>query len=535
MADEFSSGGLDEAWQDDAVELAIDQEQALARAEQKRRSAAELSAKAGTALVAFVSAAVIISALSLLQPPSVTLGAAIPEHIVPPGDHQRSICPGSFVTFDLTAEESGLTLTAQGEAVRSESLGAGSSKAEVLDKGTLGGSDPISAVSAGTELLTIAQSNLVETERIAGFTAIDCRNAAAESWLLGASTATGRNALMYLLNPTGVPTPVDLTFYSEDGRVGSGSLIVPAGSQIIASIAAYAPGHEALAVKVASRGAPVTAYLGNSVTRILRPGGVDLLGAVEKGATQQTITPVVVTTAELVEQLGGQGGWEDLRTVLQLFIPGSGAPAEVTFQVRSLDETGAETEPAAPRPGAGETADESVPFTGITTTVQLERETMLEIPLETLPNGKYVVEIISEEPVLAGVRSSSVRQDTIPDPDPALPSRTVNIADFSWVHPGDAFSGDLSVPIPSGPDPSLELWNPGEDELALTLRFNEGVDTPVIVPARSGITVPLAEGIAHLSGLDETFVSVSFTSPGMLAGYELRLREAGDTVPIVLH
>src|SRR5690606_15302913 len=100
------------------------------------------------------------------------------------------------------------TLSAQGEVERNSRLGD-LTEYQSLDKGTLTGSDPVNAVTTVSERLLIAQSTAVETERIAGYTVIDCHSAQAESWLLGASTATGRNSLLFLLNPTGVPTPVD--------------------------------------------------------------------------------------------------------------------------------------------------------------------------------------------------------------------------------------------------------------------------------------------------------------------------------------
>ncbi|MDR5700397.1 DUF5719 family protein [Agromyces aerolatus] len=342
-------------------------------------------------------------------------------------------------------------------------------------------------VAAG--LLAGAQSQSAGTETIAGLAVAACREAVAESWLVGGSTALGRVTLVLLANPTDVAATVELRVFGEAGPVEAPSAVglqVPAHGQRVVSLAGLAPNVASPVVQVTSTGGRIAASLQQTAIDGLVPAGVELVGASARPAQSQQIPGVLVTGDHgvAVDEDHAEG---DAFPALRLFAPGE-EPVVATIGV--ISESG----------GGGTSAE-----------VNLQPGQVTDVPLGELAAGPYSVEIEADAPVVAAARSTIPSEAGTPDaPDGAT-------GDVAWFSATAPLIGDTAVAVADGPGPQLHLRNPGDEVADVTIVAGGG-ERSVEVEAGSAVEVGLTSGQGLvLRGAEGLHASVSYRSARQLA------------------
>lgn len=474
------------------------------------RGVAIVGARVVTGAIGIGVAVVAIAASTLVPLPAVT--AVAPSLLVTPvPTAQQLVCSGSVLRL---ADDSGQGAT-EASALGVPRLDAASSSGGV-DRVSLERSD---ADSGGTSaapvvvstppnpadpteriLLSGAQEQEVESGDFVGLVASACMAPSAESWLVGGATTVGRTTLLTLSNPTEVPATVDLELVGESGPIaapGTRGIIVPPSGQRVLSLAGFAPEVASPVVRVTSTGGQVVAELQQSIVRGLVPGGVDIVGASVVPGTDLVIPGLVISGAADIETILGIGpGFEDLQTVLRVYVPGE-APAQATIRV-------------IPEDGVG---------TGTSFAFEFDAGRTVDVPIPDLADGAYTVRVESDVPLVAAGRVSSAAGET---------------TDFAWLAASPALSDVAPLTIADGPDPLLHLANPTETAVTVALDGVGTEDLQVTVEAGAAVSVPVAPGASYvMSGFERLHAAVSVGADGFIARYAVAPPGAGSSPVLV--
>jgi hypothetical protein len=341
-----------------------------------------------------------------------------------------------------------------------------------------------------------AGSASVRTDDLVGFAASACRPPLMESWLVAGSAATGAADLVLLANPGTVAATVQLTVFGAAGPQsppGGTDLIVPAGSQVIVPLAGIALGESTPMIRVTAQGTPIQASVQSSITRVLLPGGVEQTGAVAASAERQTMPGVQVT------QQPGEDGASDAATVVRLLSPGTDGQATVT--VRAV---GAQEEAVAP------------------VTVPLAAGIPTEVALGGLAVGGYVIDVVADTPVVAGVwQAAGFGED----------------ADFAWYTPAPLLPAATLFAVPDGPSPTLTVVNTGDAPATVVVDEVDGADVQQVdlAPGASA-SIPLRQRAVYLldAGGLPVQASMSLAASGAIAGYPIWPADA-DAPPMTVY
>ncbi|MCC3266626.1 DUF5719 family protein [Arthrobacter gengyunqii] len=334
---------------------------------------------------------------------------------------------------------------------------------------------------------------------LAGLAAANCQAPGNDMWLLGARTTVGATAVLRLTNPSESAATVDLELYGSKGRLegtGTRGILVPPGetkSIVLAGVAANEPG---LAVRVRSSGAPITAMVQQSILRGLTPGGVEFIQPSAAASPQQIISGVRIQSAEAAKELAGERGYESAAPAVQVAVPGS---TNGVVSVRILGKDG----------------DVSVPGGGVFT---VPAGSVGQLPLDSLPEGTYSVEVTADVSVVAGTVSSRGSKADEPVDLAVAPSGERLGNEHLAVLPGDAASV-LSFAAPAG-----------EAEVRLTGVARDGSlaeEQIVTVPAGSTINVA-----ATSVGSDLAAVLISTTGEPVY-GAQVLTAAKGDGVSVL--
>lgn len=423
--------------------------------------------------VAFAAACVIGVTAAVYAPwPIVTHDPAQVDVTPLPGD-SVVVCNGDFLALGRNAEDplamlsaAAPTLTFGGTA--GDPTTQGITPQDLTDAGEaqlLTGAvvDRVAPLIAGAESMTLA------AEDLAGYAALPCGTPRLDSWLVGGSTDTGTEDVVVLTNAAEVPSTVTLSVYGN--ARSTSTAIVPAKSQVALPLASIASGDDAPIVKVNAVGAPVRAVLQSSLVRVLDPAGIDLQDAVA-GAQQKLVFTGVQSFVS--------AGDDSEMAVLRLLAPGADARAEVRVQ----------------REGTTTSVEEF--------TVPLEAGLPSQVSLSGLEPGMYTVEVEADAPLVAAIRE----QDGF-----GLDS------DFAWVTPSPAIDSDVAFEVPDGPSPRLQLANPADEDVTVTLESLEGGQpVEVVVPAGTSTGVEVAASTTYLLQTNSpVHAAVTFTATGALA------------------
>ncbi len=458
---------------DDAAESGWDDLEAIAEDEQARNATDEVDTVsrarrgalvAGRALGGLIGAGVaaaVIVGLSVLPLP--TIASPVTTVVLEPTELPRTlVCPDGAVVLGNDPVAAELRLSTLGKANRQV---AGSPQATTSlnpAAGAEGGSGPqaIQAAGTGLSVLHAAQAQRVNRNRLQGFVATGCVTASYEQWLVGGSTAVGRTSLIQLTNPGETSATVSLRAYGSDGEAGAtDGLVVAPGAERIVSLASFARSLDDPVIRVQSTGSPVAAQLQTTVERSLAPGGADQFAAISQPVNDSVIVGVRIAGAEAVAQASLGEGMDDLAPVLRLFSP-TGAAASVEVQITALPNTAA---PNAP--------------TGVVATLveDLAAEAVLEVPLNTLPDGQYQIRVRSEVPVLAAARVSYL---------------TSAGSELVWQQASPWLDGTIALAVAQGPGARIVIA--AEDDASVSLTGPQGTST-VTVP-QGGTVIPAEAG-----------------------------------------
>ena len=299
----------------------------------------------------------------------------------------------------------------------------------------------------------------------------------------GGATTVGRTTLLTLSNPTEVPATVDLELYGESGAITapgtSGIVVAPRGQRVL-SLAGFQPDILSPVVHVTSRGGLVVANLQQVVVRGLLPGGLDVVGSTAPSVENVIPGLVIADPGSVQALLGGGPAFEDVRTVLRLFVPGEEG---VAATVRVIPEAGTET--------------------GTSFELALEPGRAVEVPLDELAAGSYTVRVETELPIVASVRVTAAAGGT---------------TDFAWAVSAAPLEARAQVTVADGPGPTLHLHNPTAAETTVLVG-----ETPVTIAAGASATVAVEAGSTFaLSGFERLYAAVSYAEAGMIAHHTVQ-------------
>jgi hypothetical protein len=488
------------------------------------KRAAVVGARVVTGIVGVVVAAAVVSAAALLPLPTYTSSAPSVE-VTPVETGQELVCAGSILTLSESADTEASATSALGEpgVVTASSRGtiaesffaqsdAGSgdtAAAPRLLSGEIGATDG----ATETALLSGVQAQWTDTEDVHGLAAASCAVAAADTWLVGGATTTGRSTLITLSNPSSVSATVDLEVFGELGAISAPGLTeisVAPGDQRVLSLAGFAPQVAAPVVHVTSTGGLIVANLQQTTIRGIEPGGVDIIGASAGPSTTSVIPGVRIAGADEVGARLGAAGYEDLAPTLRLFAPGADAvQAQVTVQLEG---------------------DAATAATVTSFDVQVEGSTTLDLPLDDLVSGNYSITVESDAPVVASARVSTI-------------DSSGEGTDFAWTASAAELGGTSQVSTPRGLNVSLHLANPGAGAGSVQVTAVSGSDTvgtdaatrTIDIAAGTAVRVDAESGASYsLSGLDGLRASVTAATDGGVAAFAVA-PPAESSTPIEIY
>ena len=129
-----------------------------------------------------------------------------------------------------------------------------------------------------------------------------------------------------------------------------------------------------------------------------------------------------------------------------------------------------------------------------------------DLPLGTLEAGSYTVVVDADAPVVAAARSTVLGEGD----DPIL-------ADLAWAVATGALLERAAVAIPDGPDASLRLANPGDDEATAMVTIG-GSERSIAIPAGGAASVDVRGGDrVILDGVEGMHAAVTFGGGDVLA------------------
>jgi hypothetical protein len=468
-----------------------------------RRSAVRTGVRAAVGVVALAVGAVVIGAASTLPLPSLAERPA-GRVVDPVALDQQRVCTGSLLRLAGDTGASATSVSAIGSANVVTAAGDGVSPSTVTLEGADGAGSKPQAVTARASGSTVpqvagAQSQTVSESDLRGFAAAPCAEPTSSTWLVGGSTETGRTTLIDLVNPSDVNSTVDLTVAAENGAVegpGLEGIVVAPRSQKVVPLSGFQTGLVSPVVHVTSRGGLITASLQEGVVRTLDAGGADIVSAAAGPSTLVTVPGIVVRDGQAVQKKTGDAGFADLKSILRAYVPGS-TNAQLSIQLSTADGTG----------------------TTFTATAQSGRVT--DVSLDGLDDGLYTATIRSSEPVVAGVRTSSVGAD--------------GGVDLAWTGGAPQLGDDTMFTVAPGSGARLTLANPTAEAVTATLttvaaRGGTSRETTIQVPANSSTATSLTSGDAvTLTKAGGLRGAVSYSGGGQIAAYPLFSTTAAST------
>ena len=459
-----------------------------------QRRAVATGARVVTGLVVAAGAAAVAIGALVLPLPSVTATPASFTIDPAPAEEVRA-CPGPVVRLSDDTGQSATAISTVGSADYTSAVGLPDAALvqEALESPNATNWTPATApqritlpaeAATADALFSAAQSQTVGEGDLVGFASTSCGEATADSWLVAGATTVGRTSFVHLINSGDVSAVVDLSVFGEQGAVespGARNIDVPARSTRILSLSGLAPDLTSPVIHVVARVGAVTAAVQQSVVRGLEPGGVELAGSTTAPATRQEISGVQVSgTSSIAERLGSPDA-ADLQSVLRLFTPGS-EPASVTVTVSEERNGGAQTQYQ----------------------LGLTPQIVTEFPLQDIPDGTYLVDVQSDQPVVASARTSTIAN---------------GVTDFAWFQASQPLDTTFFVSAAQGPNPRLHLINDTGSDVQVTLTATDGTQLPVTF-------VPGARSIGLEAGKSYTVVTsapvsgaVSYFGDGQISSY----------------
>ena len=332
---------------------------------------------------------------------------------------------------------------------------------------TAGASNLVVADSSGTNvqgsaLLTANQTQSVLSATMNGLLSASCESPSTDFWLLGGSTAVGREALLLLSNPTTLDATANLEIYSETGRIDSPGLTgisVAAGKSTVVPLASFSFRSESLAVRVKVDGGALLGVIQQRAVRGLKAAGADFIGAAPAANTQIVIPGILVRGSDFAGVLRSKSSkYLDIEQMLRVFVPGTkNADLKVQIIGASVNNYGTAISQSV---GAGRVTD---------------------IDLSGLADGNYFALISSSVAVQASVRLVETQKGGNP------------FSDFTWLNQATPFANQRFIETPKGVSNALCLVNSSSAQVKAELTVGNTV-SQIVLPANSEQVIAVAGG-----------------------------------------
>jgi hypothetical protein len=461
---------------------------------------------------AFVSTALLLAVGLVFAPNvdvSVDLGSASGSFDVKPAD-LNVVCPGPlFVTGGASGTELGVfertgTTTLRYSADRSGSLevkavaagdpgiaalGAG----RITSSGEIGNATEIKNAGAaigspqGSMVITGSSTQQVGIDSMRGLAAASCQQPSNEIWLVGGSTAAGREALLILTNPTPVDAIADLSIYTDLGEMevaGLSGISVLANSTTVLSLASFAPTVSTLAVQVQAQGAKLAAWIQHRVMNGTESLGIDYVSPSPDANELSVIPGFVIRGTDAINQVAVTEGVADAGHNVRVFAP---TGADVTVQIVSSNPE----------------------VFGAVLTGTVEPGTAKDFPITELLDGEYTIFVTSDQPIFASAKSAFGNDGGTPR------------IEFAWLAAAEPITSARAV-ITSGVVPPegasyLVLGNPSDQPKNATVTsLDTGAVTTVSVPAL-GTSVVGITGTTSVSSDTEIYGTIALLLGGQIS------------------
>lgn len=292
----------------------------------------------------------------------------------------------------------------------------------------------------GSELLSANQIQLASEKTIKGLLAAPCLRPQSEFWLVGGSTAVGREALLVLSNPTTIDSTIDLEIFTENGTSQSAGLTgiaVPANKTTVLPMSSFVVRAESLAVHVVSRGGSITAFIQQKAIRGNSASGADYVSPAPQASNKAVIPGLLIRgSAYTAKFKAASDKYSDVEQALRVFVPGD-KDATITFQVLGT---------------TSETFGTVLSVTAIAGKVT-------DFPISGLADGDYFGIIDSDVPVHSSVRL--VRSKTGADA----------YTDFSWINPAEGFTTPRYIAVPKAGISKLSVTNPSDKPTNISIKI----------------------------------------------------------------
>lgn len=463
-------------------------------------------------IMSLLATAMLLAAGLVFAPPvavSIDLGTASGSFDVKPAD-QSVVCPGPlFVTggasgTDLGAFERTGTTTLRYSAdgtgvleVKSVAAGdpgtTGLGSGRIYSASEIGNATELKNTGAapgspqGSMVITGSTTQLVGIDSMRGLAAASCQQPSNDIWLVGGSTAPGREALLILTNPTPNDATADLSIFTDLGEIevaGLSGISVLANSTSVIPLASFAPSVATLAVLVQSSGAKVAGWIQHRVMNGTESLGVDYVSPSPAPQLVSVIPGFVVRGTEAINQVAITEGISDAGHTLRVFAP---TGANITVQIVS---TSAEVFGAV--------------ITGV-----IEPGAVQDFRINDLLDGNYSVFVTSDQPVYATAKAAIGIDGGTPR------------MDFTWLTASEPITTARAV-MTSGivpPDGAsyLMLANAQNEARSATVTSLETGSTTVLQVPALGTTELAITGAVSVSSDSEIFASVALLSAGQIS------------------
>lgn len=391
-----------------------------------------------------------------------------------PGAQQR-VCPGALQQLGLANDANQAVPVGTAEVTIASSL----ADYETIELGE-NDTDPVNIEAAGevdgeTTMLSAAQSVALATSDTTGLSVTTCTQPAATQWVAGGATTLGHTLALDVINPGHSDARVNFEVYGIDGVVVPGlpEVVIEPGTREVMSLAGVAPNATAFAVKVTSTGAPVSAFLHETITDTLTPKGSDLVGATALPSTHQSLPGIFVYGRPDSDVTT----FAEIGTTLRILNPN--------------DETAAGTLTAYDLNGEVAFSQE----------IELSSYRVVELPFAEVPEGEYTITLESDRPVLLTGRVSPLDGN-----------------EFAWVPSSASLVGAEIVPVAEGPAPRLSVFNPTADAREIDV---DGQAVTVEPFSTHQANVAAGSEVA-LNGVEGLTAALHYSAAGQLASASVR-------------
>jgi hypothetical protein len=300
--------------------------------------------------------------------------------------------------------------------------------------------DETGKTAQGSALLSANQIQLASNKSIKGLLAAPCLRPQSEFWLVGGSTAIGREALLILTNPTRIDSTVDLEIFTENGTSASAGLTgisVPANKTTVVPISSFVLRAESIAVHVLSRGGSITALIQQKAVRGNSASGADYVSPAPQESTKAVIPGLLIRGSKDSAKFKAKAEkYSDVAQLLRVFVPGT-KDATVNFQVLGT---------------SSETFGTVLSVTAIAGKVT-------DFAIPKLADGDYFGILDSDVPVHSSVRL--VRSKSNPGA----------YTDFSWINPAEGFTAPRYIAVPKAGISKLSVTNSSEKPTNISIRI----------------------------------------------------------------